>query len=182
MLIFKLFYVFTACVGTKSNEDTFKDCCIHKTDTLWSVLAETRKNFNYQMNEITERRRDMDSQLHILKFASGNMLSEEDKADIVKYHSIFLVYKRIADAYKETVLKAESDFYEVMVLNKSVKKDEYKNKQKEFKTIWNQLKIEMDKNAAEAKSISEGLKSLEPMYLRLQPKIEMLVEKASSMN
>ena len=169
---------FHSCTPSKSSSNDARDWCIRKTDTLWSSLAESRKNFIYKMDEIAIRKHDMDSQLRITKFMSAASLSPEEKSDIIQYNSVFRVYKPLAERYKAAVLEAEELFYNIKALDKSVRKGDYDSKTEEFKKVWQPLKQALDANLIEAKEIEGQLNNVEPMYQRLAPKIEVIVDRA----
>lgn len=173
-----IFIHFHSCSPTKNSTNDAREWCIRKTDTLWSTLAESRKNFIYKMDEIAIRKHDMDSQLRITKFMPAASLSPEEKSDIVQYNSVFRVYRPLAERYKEAVLQAEELFYNIKALDKSVRNGEYDNKTEEFKKVWQSLKQSLDQNLIEAKEIAGLLNNVEPMYQRLAPKIEVIVDRA----
>lgn len=131
------------------------------------------------MDEIAERREEMDSILKVLKFAEEGKLAEADKSVINQYHSVFTVYKPVSNTYKNAVLEAEDHFYRLKRLEKSVKAGEFDKKQEEFKKTYADLQREVLENAARAKEVSNRLKAVEPMYLRLEPKIEEILERTA---
>lgn len=165
-----------AC-NTGSGDNSERAWCIKKTDTLWMTLAKVRKNFVYKMDEIAIRKAEMDSQLQQSKYFQESQLSETDKANLIQYSSVLAVYKPIANQYKEAVLEAEELFFEIKALDKSVKSGYYDKKIADFKTEWNKLNEELNKNALRATDIATRLNSVEPMYLRLEPKIAEIMER-----
>jgi len=88
------------------------------------------------------------------------------------------VYKPLAERYKAAVLEAEELFYNIKALDKSVRKGDYDSKTEEFKKVWQPLKQALDANLIEAKEIEGQLNNVEPMYQRLAPKIEVIVDRA----
>jgi hypothetical protein len=109
---------------------------------------------------------------------SAASLSPEEKSDIIQYNSVFRVYKPLAERYKAAVLEAEELFYNIKALDKSVRKGDYDSKTEEFKKVWQPLKQALDANLIEAKEIEGQLNNVEPMYQRLAPKIEVIVDRA----
>jgi hypothetical protein len=170
-----VFLLINACGGSSQEQETFRNWCIKKTDSIWVILNNTRKEFAYPMDEIEERKVEMDSFLRILKFTTPPGISSELMSKITQYHSVFAVYKPIAAEYKNTVLKSEDLFYQIKALERSVKNGDFDSKQMEFKKTWTELKEEVDENNQEAHKVASKLSSVEPLYRRLQPKIELLV-------
>jgi hypothetical protein len=166
-----------ACGNTSVENLELRKWYATKTDSLWIQLAETRKNFNFRMDEIAERKEEMESQLKILAQVNGTDLSSEEKSEIVNYNSVFQVYKPLANKYKETVMETEDVFYRIKALDQSVKKGAYDDKKEEFKKNYSELASELNHVLNESKELAETLTSVEPMFQRLAPKIDDLVLK-----
>lgn len=141
------------------------------------TLAKVRKNFVYKMDEIAIRKAEMDSQLQQSKYFQESQLSETDKANLVQYSSLLAVYKPIANQYKEAVLEAEELFFEIKSLDKSVKSGYYDKRIEDFKSEWTKLHEELNKSEIRASNIATRLNGVEPMYLRLEPKIAEIMER-----
>ncbi len=131
------------------------------------------------MDEIAIRKADIDSQLVAAKFFKPDELSKEEQNMLIQYHSVFTVYKPIAGKYKNAVLHAEETFYAIKTLEKSVKDGAYDKKLEEFKSTWNELYKEGMKNLEESTEIATKLNSVEPMYQRLAPKVDELLDRLS---
>lgn len=170
-----VFLLINACGGSTNEQETFRNWCVKKTDSVWMTLNNTRKEFAYPMDEIEERRMEMDSFLRILKQKTPPNISSELISNIAQYHSVFTVYKPIAKEYKNAVLKSEDLFYQIKALERSVKKGDFDSKEAEFKKTWIELKQEAEENNLEAHKVASKLSSVEPMYRRLQPKMELLI-------
>lgn len=170
-------FLFFGCNNTSSSDSDARQWCIQKVDTLWTVLTKTRENFKYSMDAISERKEAMEKELHVFSMLSGNELSEEDKALILQYHAVLKVYKPLAGKYKNSVIEAENVFFRIKALEKSTKAGEYDKKINEFKSTYEEIYREVSKNLAESKYISDQLVAVEPMFLRLSPKIEALLDK-----
>jgi hypothetical protein len=155
-----------------------RNWCMRKTDTAWNKLAETRKNFVYGMNDIAMRKMEMDSQLQVLKIAGGN-LSEVDRSNITQYHSVFTVYKPMAEKYRAVVMETEDVFFRIKALEKAVREGVYDDKVEEFNKTWNEIHTILLDAKSRSLEISEKLKAVEPQYLRLAPKIDELMEQVS---
>lgn len=175
MLFFLVALTFFSCNNPTPAEVEQRNWCLAQTDSLWIRLAETRRSFKFSMDEIAMRKEQMNSQLQVLKLADGNLLSPEEKSQIVQYNSVYRVYKPVAEKYKNLVLEAEDLFYRIKALEQSTKQGVYDKKLDEFKTTLEAIRKDLDACYGESSELGEKLASVEPMYVRLSPKIEELV-------
>lgn len=168
--------IFSSC-GGGSGDNEARQYCLEQTDSLWKTLAKTRENFKFSMDEISMRKEHMEEELRIFKTVDSNALTPENRSMIVQYNAIFRVYKPIAGRYKNVVLKTEDAFFQIKVLEKSVKKGEYDNKIAEYKKVWQNIHSELIQNLEESTDLSQRLSGVEPAYLRLADKMGSLAEK-----
>ena len=141
------------------------------------VLNQTRARFNYRMDEIALRRQEMDSLLRISKFHDGSKLSKEDIQVLEQYHSILGTYKPIANTYKNLVLESEEHFFHVKALDKAVKRGDYDKSVEGFKKEYAELSGELKHTYAETEEVTSRLNAVEPLYQRLAPKVDAIMEK-----
>ncbi len=134
-----LFFTLIGCGGTAGQDESFRNWCIKKTDTVWTILNKSRAEFVYPMDEIADRKKEMDSFLQLLKFKQPKNINPELLSMIEKYNSVLTVYKPIAGEYKNAVLKSEDLFYQIKALERTVKNGGYDKKQDEFKKTWTEL-------------------------------------------
>jgi hypothetical protein len=170
-----VFLLFFCCGPRNTDGDSFKNWCLRKTDTLWLDLNATRKEFIYTMDEIKNRREEMDSLMSLIKLNPPKNMTEEIASTIQQYNSVLAVYKPAGTEYKNAVVSSEEQFYRIKALEKSIAKNEFEKKTEEFKKTVNELHAEILQNKSRTHEIISKLNSLEPLYLRLQPKIEKLV-------
>lgn len=81
----------TSCGGNAVSENRAE--CIRSTDSLWASLRQIRDKFGYKINEIDERRHEMDSVLQWLQYADGQKITPEMRTQILQYNSVFRIYK-----------------------------------------------------------------------------------------
>jgi hypothetical protein len=170
---------FFACTGSQSKTDNERTWCMRQVDTLWILFAETKKNFVFNMDEIAERKTEMDSQLRLAAMLPAESYSEQDKAMLTQFNSILKVYKPISGKYRNAVLETEDIFYQIKALEKSVREGFYDKRLDDFKKTYADLNQKLQKTAMESKEIGDRLKAVEPMYLRLAPKVEDILAKVS---
>lgn len=174
-----LFFTLIGCGGNAGQDESFRNWCIKKTDTVWTILNKSRAEFVYPMDEIADRKKEMDSFLQLLKFKQPKNVNPELLSMIEKYNSVLTVYKPIAGEYKNAVLKSEDLFYQIKALERTVKNGGYDKKQDDFKKTWNELYRESIENYEHAHEVGSKLSAVEPLYLRIQPKMEALVAELS---
>lgn len=126
------------------------------------------------MDEIAERKELMTSQLQILSMVDGAKLTAQEKSEIVQYNSVFRVYKPVADTYKNQVIEAEDLFYRIKALEQSTKQGVYDKKTEEFKSTKAEIDADLNKLLKASRDLAEKLNSVEPMFIRLAPKIDEL--------
>lgn len=122
----------------------------------------------------------MQEQLRLLAAQTSQTLDSAEKVDIIKYNTVYSVYKSSASRYKKNVLQTEDIFYRVKTLDKSVKEGEYDNNAPGFKKEYGELKPLLEAVKNDTEELSHKLNSMEPLYLRLQPKIQEIVDRLLS--
>lgn len=170
-LITIVFFSLFSCGGGKETSEQRKWSMRH-VDSLWSQLSETRKLFVYKIDEIENRKMEMDSVLLTLKFVSAEKVDQKMQSEISQYNAVFRVYRTVADKYKNAVLTAEDAFYKVKVLDKSVKDGVYDKKTEEFKKEYAALKKHIIQGRTAALEITGAITAVEPAYQRLAPVVE----------
>ncbi len=168
-------FVFSSCGGKQSNTDEVRSWYLAKTDSLWLTLNATRREFVYPMDEIKDRKNEMDSFIKVLNVNTPKKVTDEMMNMVSQYSGILKLYKQVATEYKNCVVEGEDQFYQLKTLERSVRNGEYDGKLEEFKKTWNELAMEMRKSAVETQDVTSKLSKFEPLYLRIQPKIEALV-------
>jgi hypothetical protein len=176
VLIIPIFLIL-GCNQVGSSHSSSKQWCINKVDTLWTVLTKTRENFKYSMDAIAARKESMEKELHVFSMLNGSELTEEDKTLILQYNAVLKVYKPMAGKYKHAVIEAENNFYRIKALEKSTKAGGFDKKIPEFKTTYEDIYDEVAKGYEESQFIANQLLTVEPMYLRIEPKVAELLER-----
>lgn len=166
-----VFIIFlTSCGGGTISENRAE--CIRSTDSLWASLQQVRGKFGYKINEIDERRHEMDSILQWLKFADDKKMSTELRTQILQYNSVFRIYKDFAPKYKENVLEAEELFYEIKALDKQVMAGDFDNNLPAFGKEYRSLKGELSHLQKEVEEVLGRFNAVEPTYRRIAGPVE----------
>ncbi len=76
LLMFGL--IISSCTESTSPEEK-RTAMISKVDSLWGQLNAVRQQFTYEMDEIEERKEEMQQQLIRANFLKENQLTEEQK-------------------------------------------------------------------------------------------------------
>lgn len=160
----------SACVNNPK-EPTQKELALRYTDTLQYLVEQTMQNFHYTLDELQERKLDMDTSIIEIKSSKNldtsginNMLISDYLRLRDKYASLIGMYKNALELTEDAEIKTKT-------LVNSVQKDLYQNKYEQFKEEYSSLRKNTEKANLISKEISEELKVLEPMYLRLEKKI-----------
>ncbi len=169
------YFIFSGCIHQPTDNKISEEQ--KRIDTLWGIIKNTKDLYTYDMEEIAVRKVEMDSLLNILRLGNGNLLNKNEQADITSYYAVRRAYAPIANQYKMLVLETEDLFFRVKALEKSVKAGQFERKKEEFKKVYAELKFKLEKNFIEARNKLEVIKSLEPTYQRLSPKIEEYAER-----
>lgn len=120
----------------------------------------------------------MEKNMQFLRFHEPENAGQEAISLIQQYNSVLMVYKRSGPEYKNAVLETEDLFYRLKVLDRELKKGTYKGHLPRFKKDWAVLYAELMKNQEETREVTMHLSQIEPMYLRISPRIEEWVSKA----
>ncbi len=157
------------------------------SDSLWQKHKSIRSLFHFKRNVIEDRQAEMKQVLQKLKFIDSSLISSEELAEIIHYEAVYRVYKDVVDNYTNTVLEAEDLFYVVRGLEKQVKKGAYDSgvddiKRVQFKKEYDEINNRLTKNFTDAAFINEQLTSVEPVYLRVSPKIDAMMARLEVQN
>ena len=164
----------SACTGSTQSRN--REEAIQITDSLWGSLNQIKQKFTFKIDEIEERKHEMDSVLQWLRFANEERLTPEIKKQILQYGAIYRVYKGYASAYKNCVIKAEEYFYEIKALDKQVKKGSYDNNMPAFGKEFRRLNGGLTELNAEVTDILARLNTVEPGYRRVAGDVEAFAE------
>lgn len=163
-----------SCGGGEISENRVE--CIRGIDSLWTSLREIRGRFGYKINEIDDRRHDMDSVLQWLKFANESEITPEIRPQILQYNSVYRVYKGFAPRYKENVIKAEELFYEIKALEKRVKAGDFDEKLPEFGKEYRRLNASLTLLKSDVEETLGRLNAVEPTYRRIADPVAEFAE------
>jgi hypothetical protein len=170
-----VFIIFlTSCGGNAVSENRAE--CNRSTDSLWTSLREIRDKFGYKINEIDERRHEMDSVLQWLQYAEEQKITPEMRTQILQYNSVFRIYKGYAPRYKENVLRAEEMFYEIKALEKQVKAGDFDNNLPAFGKEYRRIRGTLTRLKAEVEETLGRLNAVEPTYRRIAGPVEEFAE------
>ncbi|MBS3915019.1 MAG: hypothetical protein KG003_10995 [Bacteroidetes bacterium] len=175
ILPFTLIFILSQCGNQREKEEELRQWCAQKTDTLWNILSDTRKNFTYEMDEIAERKMVIDSNLILIHKAYPAGLKGEAASYIPQYKSILAVYNPVASEYKSMILETEDLFFQVKTLDADVERGSYDKDVSAFKSTYAELVSRLSANYKRSVDVSEKLKTVEPMYIRLSPKIDDII-------
>ena len=165
-----------ACSGPQGvNEEQLAQ--MQRVDSLWGRFKSVKELLRYDVWTINERRQEMDSLLQITRFFKSEDLNDAEKQLLVGYAAIARVYKPTAPKYGEIVLESEERFYSIKALEQSVKNNTYSGKKDAFLESYNEEKDELIKLEEEGKSVLSRLSEVEPMYERLHPAVEELMNR-----
>jgi hypothetical protein len=164
----------TSCGGNAVSENRAE--CIRSTDSLWASLRQIRDKFGYKINEIDERRHEMDSVLQWLQYADGQKITPEMRTQILQYNSVFRIYKGYAPRYKENVLRAEEMFYEIKALEKQVKAGDFDNNLPAFGKEFRRIQGALTQLKTEVEETLGRLNAVEPTYRRIAGPVEEFAE------
>lgn len=172
MPVFIMFLI--SCGGNAVSENRLE--CNRSTDSLWTSLREIRDKFGYKINEIDERRHEMDSVLQWLQYAEEQKITPEMRTQILQYNSVFRIYKGYAPRYKENVLRAEELFYEIKALEKQVKAGDFDNNLPAFGKEYRRIRGTLTRLKAEVEETLGRLNAVEPTYRRIAGPVEEFAE------
>lgn len=166
----------SACGGPNAgNEEQIAQ--LQRVDSLWGRFKQVKELLRYDVWTINERREEMDSLLQITRFFKAEELNDEEKQLLNGYAAIARVYQPTAPQYGKLVLESEERFYRIKALEQSVKNNTYSGKKTEFLDVYGREREELGTLEADGKSILSRLSEVEPMYQRLQPAVEELINK-----
>lgn len=172
-----VFIIFlSACGGNQVSENRAE--CITLADSLKWSLQQIRSRFDYKINEIDERRHEMDSVLQWLKFADDNKITTEMRSQILQYNTVYRIYKDFAPKYKECVLKAEELFYEIKAVDKQVKDGVFDNDLPSFGKEYRLLHGQLTMLNMKLDEVLGRLNAVEPTYRRIVGPVEDFAETA----
>jgi hypothetical protein len=166
--------IFASCGGGAISENRTE--CTRGMDSLWTSLNEIRGRFGYKINEIDERRHEMDSVLQWLKFAGENELSPDIKTQIMQYSSVYRIYKDFSPRYRQNILKAEELFYEIKALDKQVKAGDFDKDLAAFGKEYRRLRGTITRLRADVEEPLGRLNAVEPTYRRIAENVESFAE------
>jgi hypothetical protein len=169
-----ILFLVSACTGSTQSRN--REEAIQITDSLWGSLNQIKQKFTFKIDEIEERKHEMDSVLQWLRFADEERLTPEIKKQILQYGAIYRVYKGYASAYKNSVIKAEEYFYEIKALDKQVKKGRYDDDLPAFGKEFRRLNGGLTVLNAEVTDILARLNTVEPGYRRVADEVEAFAE------
>lgn len=165
-----------ACGGPQArNEEQLAQ--MQRVDSLWGRFKSVKELLRYDVWTINERRQEMDSLLQITRFYKPEDLNDAEKQLLVGYAAISRVYQPTAPKYGELVLESEERFYRIKALEQSVKNNTYNGKKEAFMETYNEERKELMKLEDEGKGVLSRLSEVEPMYERLQPAVEELMNR-----
>jgi len=167
--------IISGCTEFTSPEEK-RTAMISKVDSLWTQLNTVRQQFTYEMDEIEERKEEMQQQLIRANFLKAEQLTEEQKLWFVQYESVARIYKGVGQKYKNCVLEAENIFYALKGLDSEVKKGKYDDKLDDFRAEYAEIEKELKKCAEETNDVTSRLSTVEPTYLRLGDNVDSLLD------
>ena len=166
-----LIFVFEQSCSNAPAGETPRQWCKTKVDSSWNVLTQIRASYVFDMNEYVQRRQEIDSIVNLIEKNGLNKMPEMLKSDFVKYKSISGLYKPLANAYKDEVLKSENLFYELRVLERSVNNGEYDNRVSDFKVLIAELNKKLAENSSKSNELMNKLNTIEPLYHRVSESV-----------
>jgi hypothetical protein len=166
--------IFASCGGEVNSENRTE--CLRGMDSLWYSLNEIKGRFGYKINEIDQRRHEMDSVLQWLKFAGENQISPEMRTQIIQYNSVYRIYKGFSPRYRQNVLKAEELFYEIKALDKQVKAGNFDQDLKAFGKEYRRINGSITGLYADVEETLGRLNAVEPTYRRIAESVESFAE------
>jgi peptidoglycan hydrolase CwlO-like protein len=173
--MFTIGLIISGCTESTSPEEK-RTAMISKVDSLWTQLNAVRQQFTYEMDEIEERKEEMQQQLIRANFLKAEQLTEEQKLWFVQYESVARIYKGVGQKYKNCVLEAENIFYALKGLDSEVKKGKYDDKLDDFRAEYAEIEKELKKCAEETNDVTSRLSTVEPTYLRLGDNVDSLLD------
>jgi len=166
--------IISGCTESTSPEEK-RTVMISKVDSLWGKLNTVRQQFTYEMDEIEERKEEMQQQLIRANFLKENQLTEEQKLWFIQYEGVARIYKGVGQRYKNCVLKAENVFYALKGLDSEVKKGKFDEKVDEFRAEYAEIQKELNECAEETTDVVSRLSAVEPTYMRLGENVDSLL-------
>ena len=176
MAVFKLVFIMflSACGGSNMSENRSE--CNSSMDSLWESMALIKSSFGYKINEIDDRRHEMDSVLQWLKFANAKDINPEIRTQILQYNSVYRVYKGFVPIYKNNVLRAEELFYQIKALDKQVKAGVFDKDLPSFGKEYRRIMKEITELKTNVDETLGKLNAVEPTYRRIAGPVEDFAE------
>lgn len=171
MILIPFFAANWFCAG--SSEPTQKELALLYTDTLQACLDKTVSSLTYTFEELSERKIGIDSNIEDLKKHPKPELVSDPKFGVLfdQYKMLSKKYGTLLPQYKQVVLLTEDRVLKVKSMVKAVNEGFYENKYDFFKREYQNLYNETLATYKTATALSEELKTLDPMYLRLEKEL-----------
>jgi len=172
--------VLCACGGNvQDNREQTEQ--MRRVDSLWGNFKGIKELLRYDVYAIHDRKEEMDSLLQISKFFNETQLDEGEKQILLGYAAIARVYAPIAPKYKEVVLESEEAFYRIKAMEQSVRNQTYIGKRDESIAAYQRELAALEHLEEDGKNVLNKLTEVEPMYLRLQPAVEEIMERETKL-
>lgn len=154
-------------------EKTRKELALLYTDTLQACLDKTVSSLTYTFEELSERKIEIDSNIKDLKKNPKPELVNDPKFGVLldQYQMLAKKYGTLLPQYKQVVLLTEDRVLKVKSMVKAINEGFYENKYDFFKKEYRDLYNETLSTYKIATELSEELKTLDPMYLRLEKEL-----------
>jgi hypothetical protein len=142
-----------------------------RVDSLWGMFKEVKELLRYDMTTIAQRKQEMDSFLQLARFFKEDQLSDDEKSLLNQYNGIYRVYKPMAPAYKEVVIRTEEIFFRIKTLERSVAAGTYKSQRVEFMKVYGEERLALAAHLESARNTLGRLGAVEPTYERIQESV-----------
>ena len=142
-----------------------------RVDSLWGMFKEVKELLRYDMTTIAQRKQEMDSFLQLARFFKEDQLSDDEKSLLNQYNGIYRVYKPMAPAYKEVVIRTEEIFFRIKTLERSVAAGTYKSQRVEFMKVYGEERLALAAHLESARNTLGRLGAVEPPYERIQESV-----------
>lgn len=152
-------------------EQSQKELALLYTDTLQIYLDNTTQQLTYTLEELEERKLYIDSNLIDI---DKNEAKKQDPHTVImidQYKMLSVKYASILPIYKKIILLREDRVIKVKSMIKAINEGFYEGKYDFFKKEYQKLLAETASTFMEAQNLNNELKTLEPMYFRLEKEL-----------
>lgn len=171
ILILLPFFATNWFCSFSSKEPGNKELALLYTDTLQLYLDKTVSSLTYTLEELSERKAEIDSNIPDLNKQSKTTADPKFNILFDQYKMLSKKYGSILPRYKEVVILTEDRVIKVKSMVKAINEGFYEGRYDFFKKEYSALLAETAQTYMVATELSEELKTLDPMYLRLEKEL-----------